>query len=250
MSALVSSESTYAAAEVDDADVDVETRLSALSLWWSKHSRSFSLWYLALNREQQKEVIAKTEVFSTQLPAGNWLLPEFDEQSDFLLDRSLCILMTSRRASADLSLSDDLKMLESVRTAGHLPDLSSGQFSQLRCPFVDLFDPTQRYNTKINCDMLTTLITRLKAIWILNSIQALSLNSSQEVVDQVDSWLGSGRLVRAEVWLVLQLRRAALCTFFEALTKLHQLSMPAEAKPSPTYMALLRAEKQMRSQTT
>ena len=103
------------------------------------------MWYLTLSEEGQMEVLAKTEVCSnSHLPAGNWLLPEFEGNAGALLGKALPVLLIARLASTDLALSDDVALLETVRAADRLPDLSSGQLAQLRCPFVDPADPTQR----------------------------------------------------------------------------------------------------------
>jgi hypothetical protein len=54
--------------------------------------------------------------------------------------------------------------------------------------------------------------------------------------------LRTGRLVRAEVWLALQLRRAAFASVFEALVIVYEQNVQSESKPSPAYEALLRTE--------
>ena len=66
------------------------------------------------------------------------------------------------------------------------------------------------------------------------------VETSAENRDKVNSLISSGRLIRAEVFVALKLRRAVMSTFMVALVTKYEEEI-AE-KPSPMYLALLKAE--------
>jgi hypothetical protein len=127
-----------------DLEAGTETRLVALKSWWSRYCRPFSLWYLAKNKDEQLTIVSQLDL-PTGLPQDNWLLPEISSV-DKLVGKPLIILLTSRLAALDLCHSEDVAMLEQVRLDGRLVDISQGQLTKIRMPFVDPTDSTQRYS--------------------------------------------------------------------------------------------------------
>jgi hypothetical protein len=199
------------------AGAQTESKMSALSAWWNRHCKSFSLWYLSLSAEHQLEVLSecvdmpvKRKKSDEQMTAADLLLPELvgedlagnsfettgcASQTTLVTavyfspsaspggvsqGRGLVILMTSRLVSSDRFFSEDIALLHDRFVTGRLPLLSQGALSSLRLPFVDRADPSE-------------------------AIQYLPIDVSEEreaeVAQQIDQGL---TLVHAEVWLALR----------------------------------------------
>ena len=54
--------------------------------------------------------------------------------------------------------------------------------------------------------------------------------------------LSTGRMVRAEVWLAVKIRRMSMITFMISLVLSHQRDVKVSPKPSPTFRALFDSE--------
>ena len=217
--------------------VDVEVKTVALSNWWQRHNRSFSLWYLMLGETKQIETLlqcldmpkstsSKDGSVSAPLKATDIIVPEL--VADTLngnQGRGVIIFMTSRLVSTDLCYTEDVMALEEIRKRGRLPNFSGAAFKDIKYPFVDRADPTQSIQT------------------VSNASDERTLKVFEEVKRQVEI----GNFIHGEVFLAMQLRREMIATLFEGLAYAHQMAMKtAEEKPSPTYDALLKAEIEMR----
>lgn len=206
----------------------VEQKLTALAQWWVRHCKDFSLWYLSQTTEEQRKLLLKIvpdlpplSAFSREsegsaLLPSDVILPEFSQEGMLASNGRVFILFMTRRLSAtDLCLSEDIRMLRNLAQRKQLPSFSNNAFVDLDTPFVDPLDPEER-------------------------IKSLTSETPNETREEIAEHLNSGRLVDAEVWLALKLRRMSIATLLEALTAEHYNAVPV--KPSPSYVALLTGE--------
>lgn len=208
---------------VDDATP--EDKLSALQQWWQRHCKSFSEWYLSIDYIHQKEIILSVcpdipemSSFSREGVAKptDVLLPEFSLEGLLNSNGRLLILFLTRRLTPlDLCWREDVKLLDDLRARHILPSFSRGELSRLDTPFVDPLDPEE--NIRSLCD-----------------------STSSEKRESILELLQTYRIIHAEVWLALKLRRGSIAAFIEKLVDCHQKEV--EKKPSPTYLALLQGE--------
>jgi hypothetical protein len=72
------------------------------------------------------------------------------------------------------------------------------------------------------------------------NVRSLTHHSSPEARQQVEKLIDEGRLIHGEVYLALQIRRAAIVSFLVNLAEAHEKAVIGEL--SPTYAALLEGE--------
>lgn len=208
---------------VDDATC--EDKFCALQQWWQRHCKSFSEWFLTISAIQQRELILlacpdipEVSSFSRQsnITASDVLLPEFSLEGMLASSGRLLVLFFTRRlTSSDLCWRDDVKLLDDLRVRGSLPSFSRDQLSLMDTPFVDPMDASE-------------------------NIRSLSHDTTVETRSTIMQLLESYRLIHAEVWLALKLRRNSIAIFIEKFVEFHQREVVV--KPSPTYLALLQGE--------
>jgi hypothetical protein len=206
-------------------DATCEDKFCALQQWWQRHCKSFSEWFLNIESSQQREIILSAcpdmpeiSAFAreTSLTATDVLLPEFSLEGMLASNGRLLVLFLTRRLTPpDLCWKEDIKLLDDLRSRGSLPSFSRGQLSQFDTPFVDPMDPSE-------------------------SISSLSADTSGEKRTLILQLLESFRLIHAEVWLALKIRRTSIAAFIEKLVDQHQKEVAV--KPSPTYTSLLQGE--------
>eukprot|EP01031_Cornospumella_fuschlensis_P031376 gene31376-37924_t len=212
----------------DLLSADVETKFSVLKQWWQRHCQSFSLWYLSLTDEQRREKLLVAvpdlpekspfarESLGERLSPTDLIIPEFSQDGMLASQGRIFILFVTRRlTSSDSSQGDDLKLLKDLYDKGILPDFSNGALRNLDTPFVDPVEPEE-------------------------NIRSLGPDTSQAMRDTIRTHLLSNRIVRAEVWLALKIRRSAICGMFESLVDAHYKEVAS--KPSPSYRQLLEGE--------
>lgn len=214
-------------------DADVEDKYTALAVWWERHCKAFSEWYLSLTTDQQKELIMKAvpdmpeksyhEKLSLGLPImpTDIILPEFSLDGMLSVNgRLFCLFMTRRLASSDQCSQEDLKIIKDLHSRRELPSFSHQALESMDTPFIDPMDPDE-------------------------SIRSLGPTSGTETRGAVQAYLESGRLVRAEIWMAMKIRRAAIVALLEDMAEEHYQA--AIIKPSPTYKALLLGELQQQA---
>eukprot|EP01039_Chlorochromonas_danica_P007212 gene7212-7978_t len=212
----------------DALNPTVETKLAVLSQWWQRHCQAFSLWFLALSDAQREEVVLRAcpdlprqspftrEAAGEVLRPTDIILPEFSQEGMFASQGRIFILFVTRRLSSrDRCMADDVKLLSDLFGKGHLPSFSNHALDSMDTPFVDPVDPEE-------------------------NIRSLSAATTAESRALVSSHLSTGRLIHAEVWLALKIRRLSICSLLEAVAEEHYKA--AQTKPSPSYASLLAGE--------
>ncbi|RYH29989.1 hypothetical protein EON65_06625 [archaeon] len=207
---------------------DVETKFSVLKQWWGRHCQSFSLWYLSLNEDQRRNKLLAAipdlpekspfarESSGQRLSPTDLILPEFSQDGMLASHGRLFVLfMTRRLTSSDVSQGDDLKLLKDLYDMRNLPDFSNGTLRNLDTPFVDPVEPEE-------------------------NIRSLGPETSPAMRDTIQTHLLSNRIVRAEVWVAMKIRRSAICGLLESLVEEHYKEVAT--KPSPSYRQLLEGE--------
>lgn len=215
-------------------DATVEDKCSALQQWWQRHCKSFSEWYLSLDEDQQRAIIKKAcpdmqeqSAFSRQhinpslVQASDVILPEFSLEGMLASKgRIFTLFMTRRLTPIDLCMKEDIRMLTDLFLRKALPSFSNNALEKMDTPFIDPMDPEE-------------------------NIRSLSEQTSVDARKMVEEYLVSGRLIHAEVWISLKIRRAAIVGLMENMVVEHQREV--KVKPSPTYAALLVAELQQQA---
>ena len=214
-------------------DATCEDKYIAMSEWWKRHCKSFSEWFLSLSAEKQKELLIKacpdiplTSVHtrmkeaagdsSIEIQTTDIILPELALEPLLKCSgRIFIIFMTRRCVSETRCQLDDSVFLTDLFEKGQLPSFSQGAFASLDTPFIDPCDPDE-------------------------SIQCLSATATEDIRSQLAEHIKTGRLIYAEVWLALKIRRTAIIQLLENLVVAHQSEVAV--KPSPTYDALLISE--------
>jgi hypothetical protein len=228
-------------ASFDINTASIEDRYVALSQWWQRHCKLFSLWYLSLNETQQKELILKycpdipltskfaRETNGEKLQATDKILPELSLEGMLASQGKIMILFFTRRlTSSNLCMQDDLVMLNHLLHTKQLPSFSNHAFDNLNTPFIDPLDPEE-------------------------NICALPAKPEKKVLEAVWEKLKNGELIHAEVWLALKLRRQAIVSIlegmilnYEEITQATNSSEPststATTPPTPSYHKLLQGE--------
>lgn len=221
-------------------EVDPETQQIVLGQWWARHNRQFSLWWLSLGKEskdlqryillsavpdmplspaEQSDIATNPSDLSSKYPPRSLtdiLLPELTQDGLLASGGQLLILLLARRLVAqDLYFYNDVMALKRLHDRGLLPSLSRNKLDDLDTPFVDPMDTEER-------------------------VCCLSADTSPEYREQVKNLLQSGRLINADVFMALKIRRAAMCAFMVALVA--KFEQEIAEKPSPTFEALLQGE--------
>lgn len=215
------------------SDATCEDKYIAMAEWWKRHCKSFSEWFLALSGDKQKELLLKacpdmpiTSVHSrmkdvkddsaVEIQTTDIILPELALEPLLKCNgRIFIIFMTRRCVSETRCQLDDSVFLTDLFEKGQLPSFSQGAFAKLDTPFVDPCDPEE-------------------------NVQCLSATATEDIRSQLSEHIKTGRLIYADVWLALKIRRTAIISMLEILVATHQSEVAV--KPSPTYDALLLSE--------
>lgn len=223
MSGFVAPAATEATFSIEDATP--EDKLLALSQWWQRHCKVFTTWYLSLSSEKQRELLLKavpdmpeTSVHERQgqVQATDLILPEFSLDGMLSTNGRIFILfMTRRMVGSDLCMQEDIRLLNDLYANKKLPSFSNNALEQMDTAFVDPLDSEE-------------------------NIRSLSATTSAETREVINGHLAINRLIRAEVWLALKLRRSAIAALLELL--IEEYYAVADVKPSPTYQSLLLGE--------
>lgn len=207
----------------------------ALSSWWDRHNKSFSTWYLTLPAAVQEALLLNAcpdmprstpgsrEMLGIPLVATDMLLPELSLEALMTGGGKLLVLLLARRlVTTDGCLTADIKLLEECYKRGHLPVCYTPEtvelLNGLDTPFVDPTDVNE-------------------------SIKSLTPLTSPAVREELLVHFETGRLVRAEVWIAMKIRKSSLEDFCECLILEHEGAI--SPKLSPSYKSLLKAEKDL-----
>eukprot|EP01038_Epipyxis_sp_PR26KG_P008596 gene8596-11615_t len=209
------------------AEATTEDKNIGLAMWWERHCKPFSEWFISMDRSRQEAFILKAcpdmsaqsnhtkKTLGDILKATDIIIPEMSLESLLNSDGRILILFVARRCvSQDLCFTEDVKMLNDLYDNGSLPNFNEA-LKSMNCPFIDPVDHEE-------------------------NIRSLAPDASQENKIAILNHFKEGRLIRAEVWLSLKLRRTAICNFIISLVEDHEVN--AEVKPIPTFSALLRSE--------
>jgi hypothetical protein len=150
------------------------------------------------------------------LTASDVLLPEITIDGLLGANGKLLSLFFKRRCQQnDRCYFSDIQLLNAMFARDAMPLFSRGALDGMDTPFVDLADRDE-------------------------NIRSLSVDTSQENRSAVLTHLIAGRLVHAEVFVTLKIRRAALVHFMESIVESYENEHIG--KVSPTYSALLKSE--------
>jgi hypothetical protein len=213
-----------------EQEATVGHKLAALSGYWQRHCKAFSLWFLALPGDKQRTMLleqapdmpllsaATRERNGEVLTATDVILQELCQEG-LVAGNGKCLILflTRQLAQTEKMMAVDLSMLIEMHQQQRMPLFSSGRFDSMDTPFVDPRDPEER-------------------------VRCISAGCSPETALQVRAGISRGDIVDADVWLTLKIRRAALCNFMWSLCLAHQGASPKGAKPSPSLGALLQSE--------
>lgn len=207
----------------------MEIRASALRDWWVRHNKSFGIWFLSLTDEERRVCIiaaspdipettaATREANGEILFATDMILPELSLEALLAQGGKLLILLFARRLVAlDSGFQQDINFLNGKYKRNSLPSYSAGRLRDLDTPFVDPLDPDEN----VNC---------------------LSATTPPSLRAQTLAHLECGRLVHAEVYLALQIRREALTSFIVNIVLQNEAAMVEPLAPS--FQELEAAEK-------
>lgn len=213
--------------EFFEDNISPEDKYTALVQYWERHNKLFNVWWLNLSSNDQKEVLLKACPDIPLVPNNNdnnvkftdIILPELTLQGFLTGNGKLLSLFLARRlVTKDNCYSFDVNLLKEMHMNDKLPSISGNQLNGIDTPFID---PTD----------------------INENIQSLGKETSDEKRLEIQTLLQIGRLIHADVWLALKLRRASIVAFLVALVEEHQLqAKKAIDKPSPTYSSLLAGE--------
>lgn len=205
-----------------------EDRHIALQLWWERNSDGAAHWFESLTEEKQIAQLRKAspdiptrtagarEQEGQKLTASDVILPELT--IDGLLGangKSLSLFFKRRCQQTDRCYFADIQLLNAMFARDALPLFSQGALDSMDTPFVDLADRDE-------------------------NIRSLGVETSQKNRSAVLSHLITGRLVHAEVFVTLKIRRAALVHFMVTIVESYESEHIGNV--SPTYSALLRSE--------
>ena len=147
-----------------EAGASTEERYLALSQWWQRHCKAFSLWFLSLPATQQQVVLqrccpdipkssgrAAARASSSggadaggvipSLKATDIILPELSLESLLASNGRLLILFVTRICtSPSKMMREDIQFLTTLHSTSLLPSLSNNAFVSLDCPFMDPLD--------------------------------------------------------------------------------------------------------------
>ena len=227
MSATLQTEDSSHPADIDYAAL-TEDRHVALQRWWERNSSNMSQWFESLTRDEQVIQLRKAspdiptriagtrELEGQQLSASDVLLPELTIDGLLGVNGKLLSLFFMRRCQqADRCYFADLQLLNAMFARNAMPLFSQGALDQMDTPFVDPADKEE-------------------------NVRSLNVSTPQDNRAAVLAHLISGRLIHADVFITLKIRRTALVHFMvvivESFEKEHIGSV------SPTLRALLIGE--------
>jgi hypothetical protein len=205
-----------------------EDRHIALQLWWERNGDTFSVWFESLTKENQilhlrkaspdipTQTAGSRESEGQTLSASDVLLPELTIDGLLGANGKLMALFFKRRClQTDRCYFADLQLLNTMFSRGEMPLFSQGALDGMDAPFVDPADRDENVRS-------------------LNSDTPTGNRAS------VIAHLITGRLIHAEVFVTLKIRRAALVHFMVVIVEAFERSNIG--KVSPTYSALLMSE--------
>jgi hypothetical protein len=210
-------------------NISPEDKYTALVQYWDRHNKLFNIWWLNLNSNNQKQILLKAIPDIPENPNNSSndinvkftdiILPELTLQGLLTGNGKLLSLFLARRlVTKDNCYAFDVNLLKELHMNDKLPSISGNQLDGVDTPFID---PTD----------------------INENIQALGKETSDEKRLEIQTLLQMGRLIHADVWLALKLRRSSIVALIVALVEEHQLqATKAKDKPSPTYSSLLAGE--------
>jgi hypothetical protein len=209
----------------DETESTTEVRYVALQLWWERHGAKFCNWFSTLSTTQRESILrdaspdmprqppANREKSGLRLSATDVILPELTLDGLLGQDGKLLFLFMTRRClSADRCFQADVKLLTTIFKRGGLPVFSGEQLKNMDTPFVDPVDPEE-------------------------NVRALGPSTPKEGRDMINGHLETGRLIHAEVWLSLQVRRYSLVNFMVSLILTFEKAnhlLPREEKDTDT----------------
>ena len=210
-------------------DVTSEVKYLILQQYWQRHCKSFSEWFLQLNNEIQHQYILEScpDIPAINISIREQIIGEFIKPSDIILPelsldqlvalngKVLVLLFTRRCVSTDLCYDSDLKLINTIYLNEKLPEFSNGRLKAFKEPFIDPLDESEIF-------------------------QSLPPDANETLYNELVQHFSTGRLIRAECWLALKIRRLAILNFLVSLIEKHQETV--KNKPSPTFKALLEGE--------
>ena len=239
-----------AAAEDDDIinEAVSEDKVTALQEWWARHGDNLMKWFTSITAVQREAFVKGVAPdIPKELPGIRASKGEVLRPTDILLpeltldgllggDGKLLGLFLSRRLTPrDRCFMADIVLLNGLMERGALPSFSNGQLVGMDTPFVDPSDAEE-------------------------NVRSLSPQTSAANRAEILKYLEKGRLVHAEVWVALRMRRDAIVSFMSGLVTEFEEAMydPTKRREyeaaagsgevveffdvSPTYEALLRGE--------
>lgn len=214
-------------ADPNDA-ASTEDRHVALQLWWERNGDGMSGWIESMTKENQITMLRRAspdiptqtagvrETAGQKLSASDVLLPELTIDGLLGANGKLLSLFFKRRCGqTDRCYFADLQLLNSMFARGSMPLFSQNTLDAMDTPFVDPADRDE-------------------------NVQSLSVETPQENRASVLAHLITGRLIHADVFVSLKIRRAALVHFMIVIVECYEKAHIGSV--SPTYSALLTSE--------
>lgn len=227
MSATLQTEEPSQPAGTDDEAL-TEDRHVALQRWWERNSSNMSKWFESLTRDEQVIQLRKAspdiptriagtrELEGQQLSASDVLLPELTIDGLLGVNGKLLSLFFMRRCQqADRCYFADLQLLNAMFARNAMPLFSQGALDQMDTPFVDPADKEE-------------------------NVRSLNVSTPQDNRAAVLAHLISGRLIHADVFITLKIRRTALVHFMVVIVESYEKEHIGSV--SPTLRALLIGE--------
>jgi hypothetical protein len=214
-------------AGIDDT-ASTEDRHVALQLWWDRNGSSMSKWFESLTKDEQiiqlrkaspdipTQIAGTRELEGQKLNASDVLLPELTIDGLLGVNGKLLSLFFMRRCQqADRCYFADLQLLNAMFRRDAMPLFSQGALDQMDTPFVDPADREE-------------------------NVRTLNASTPQDNRAAVLAHLISGRLIHADVFITLKIRRAALVNFMAVIVESFERDHIGAV--SPTLSALLKGE--------
>lgn len=214
---------------VDPTDAaSTEDRHIALQLWWERNGDAFSVWFESLSKENQilhlrkaspdipTQTAGSRESEGQTLNASDVLLPELTIDGLLGANGKLMALFFKRRClQTDRCYFADLQLLNTMFARDAMPLFSQGALDGMDTPFVDPADQDE-------------------------NVRSLNSDTPTENRASVIAHLITGRLIHADVFVTLKIRRAALVHFMVVIVEAFE--RVNIGKVSPTYAALVLSE--------
>ena len=214
---------------IDPTDAaSTEDRHIALQLWWERNGDAFATWFESLSKENQilqlrkaspdipTQTAGSRESEGQTLNASDVLLPELTLDGLLGANGKLLALFFKRRClQTDRCYFADLQLLNAMFARGSMPLFSKGALDGMDAPFVDPADKDE-------------------------NVRSLNADTPRENRASVLAHLITGRLIHADVFVTLKIRRAALVHFMATIVE--SFESCNVGKVSPTYSALVVSE--------